>query len=27
VLAYVLTARSLGRLPYLTFVGNNPSLR
>jgi uncharacterized membrane protein len=27
VFAYVLTARSVQRLPYLTFVANNPSLK
>lgn len=27
IVAYLATARALGRLPYLTFVGNNPSLR
>jgi uncharacterized membrane protein len=27
VLAYVLTTRSVMRLPYITFVANNPSLR
>jgi len=27
VVAYVLTARSVARLPYITFVANNPSLK
>lgn len=27
VVGYVLTSRAIGRLPYLTFIANNPSLR
>jgi hypothetical protein len=27
VFAYLLTTRSVMRLPYLTFIANNPSLR
>ena len=27
VVAYVLAARSVGRLPYLTFIANNPSVK